>query len=124
MTISELHNTTIPMHCYVHLPGMFQSPKKNKLFEKNVSSGIMEINPELIEIITLRNTKNSPCDENTQKYDEHLIGDIFNAFGCKPYYYNSGSFRDVPICTSNDTLEVMNELLTINQDLPNYERYR
>ena len=124
-SIVDWLHPTIPVDVYAHLPGMFYSPKKNKIMSENLSRGLLEIKPELIEIISLRDTSETPCDEDTIHYDQSLLLDILTAFDCKPKYLNSNNLLpNFPVCQSKRKLEQLDELLLITQSLPSYEKYR
>ena len=124
MKIPAWYKKSLVMAGYLHLPGMFQSSRRYQLFIRRLSRADLTVTPSSIEIILTRNTKQNPCDENTSEYDYHQIQDIFDRFGCRPYYFNHGEFGLMQNCESVDQLFKLESLLSILRDVPNNQKYR
>jgi hypothetical protein len=124
MKIPGWDHPSLRMVGYLHLPGMFQSSRRYKLFSRKVSSAYLDLSANVIEIIQTRNTKQNPCDENTSQYDQQQIQGIFDRFGCRPYYFNQGHFQAMKNCEKVDQLMDMEKLLSIKGDVPNQQKYR
>ena len=123
LEIGSWNKKSVWIASFIHLPGMFRSSRKYKVFQGSLYRGKVDLDVEAVEIIKLRNTMKSPCDENTAEYDDNLVKAMVTDFGCKPHYLNMDNLENVPNCTLSKELADVYNIIGIMKQVPNTWRY-